>query len=185
VTPRIFPPAIPNLRGIGCVALLLFSGCQQPPTEVKAQTVEARPAKMNVTPGLNPQDLDQVTNNALTHLFVSPQLTSSAPSRLVLAVQMHPGSDPLDLQANSVLQHIRIALLQSGKVVFRDGAVGVSTPIDGLLSGKFSQRPIDPSGSNQAVFDFDLEWKNASGELTQWTDRTTITKTSRKASTGW
>ncbi|MDX1588429.1 MAG: penicillin-binding protein activator LpoB [Oleiphilaceae bacterium] len=202
----------PQLRGLLILALvmLMVSGCAQRTVVVDRETDDADP-----TLALEYRDFEFAAMEAVDSLLKSGVVDHPDDKRYVMAVSRVTNDTMQRIDTDQLIRKVRIALLQSGKVVttsavsaegaqdelldevrrlrgseeFRsDTQVEKGTLIspDFSLSGKILQRNIDRDRKTQQVeYYFQLVLTDLRDGLAVWENETPIIKRGSNRSVAW
>jgi uncharacterized protein (TIGR02722 family) len=199
----------PILAPVVCM-LLALSGCATPTTIVDRGT-DRGPQTL----GLDYRDFETASNDAIEKMLKSQAVVKSDGGRYVLAISQITNDTMQRIDTDQLVKKIRIALLDSGKVVVTT-AVGIKGPEDALsmqtrelrnssefnqatvagqgqmiapdlsLSGKIIQRNNRlDSGDQQVEYYFQLSLTDVRTGLAIWEGETPIIKRGSNRSVSW
>jgi uncharacterized protein (TIGR02722 family) len=138
-----------------CAAGVALTACVQP--EIATQRVDARNDRTGVGMSLDNRDFEQAASELARDMVNSGRLDRAGGGRYVLAISRMTNDTMLRINMNELLQTIRIALNNSGKVITTT-AVGLDGPEDPMAmqarqlrrSGEFNQATVAGRGQMAA-----------------------------------
>ncbi len=205
-----------RVRGLAMAAIMAFGmmpACAASAADVEQVDTDNDRGKSSV--GLDYRDFQEAASTMVAGMLQSGAVDKPGGGRYVLAISRVINDTMQPIDTDQLVKKIRIALLQSGKVVVTT-AVGARGPEDAMsmqarelrasdefnqgtvarkgqmvapdlsLSGKIIQRNLRISGSKQRVeYYFMLTLTDIASGLALWEDETPIIKTASNKAAAW
>ena len=190
------------------MAALILAGCENAPATSVVQVDPRAPAVINATQ-ISPQEWAQASDKLVTNLLASGVLDKAPEHPAVMAVSRIVNNTQQQIDTDSLIKKIRVALNQSGKVVttttlalggraedqlakeaaeysqFMNGQKQESKMPYYTLSGKLLEDRVRQQANTSITYTFQMSLTEVKSGLAVWEAEEQLAKLAHKPAVAW